>query len=168
MTSWRRLVELYGLLPHPEGGYYRETYRAEGLVAQPQLKGSGHKGARHHSTAIYYLLPSGAKSKLHRMKSDEIFHFYLGGPMTLVKLGPGGELETVRLGQDVEAGQQLQHLVRAGWWFGGYCEEGSPFSLVGCTVAPGFDFEDFELGDKAALSARYPAAAALIERLMTP
>ncbi len=151
--NWKELVDYLRLQPHPEGGFYRETYRAAGL-----------SGARNHSTAIYYLLPGGAVSRLHRLKSDEIFHFYLGEPMTLVKLGPDGEIETVRLGPDVADGQTLQHVVPAGWWFGGWCEKG--FSLVGCTVAPGFDFADFELGDRAALIKRYPDARALIERAL--
>jgi uncharacterized protein len=155
MITWQQLVETLGMQPHPEGGYYKETYRAEGRI----------EGKRSYSTAIYYLLPPGASSKLHRMKSDEIFHFYLGGPMTLVKLGPKGEVETVVLGQDLAAGQAVQHLVRAGWWFGGYANDGSPFSLVGCTVAPGFEFEDFELGDNETLARQYPSARALIGRL---
>jgi len=152
--SWKSLVETLKLQPHPEGGFYRETYRAAGKT-----------GDRNYSTAIYYLLPAGAVSRLHRIKSDELFHFYLGGPMTLVELGPKGEVETVTLGQDVAAGQRLQHVVPAGKWFGGFCA-GGDFSLVGCTVAPGFDFADFELGDKAALLARYPGARDLIERIM--
>ena len=127
------LVEALELQPHPEGGFYRETYRAAGMT-----------DGRNHSTAIYYLLPKGAASRLHRLKSDEVFHFYLGGPMTLVKLGPKGEAETITLGQDLASGQTLQHVVPAGWWFGGFCAAGE-FSLVGCTVAPGFDFSTFEL-----------------------
>lgn len=157
MNDWKALVELLKLQPHPEGGFYRETYRAEG------------KSGRHnHSTAIYYLLPAGQRSLLHRMKSDEVFHFYLGGPMTLLILKADGGHETVRLGQDLAAGQTLQHVVRAGSWFGGWPDEGTDFSLVGCTVAPGFEFADFELGDKRDLLARYPAARALIERCMGP
>jgi predicted cupin superfamily sugar epimerase len=166
-VTWEKLVELYGMLPHPEGGFYKETYRGEGLIPAQALAKQGHHGDRAHSTAIYYLLPPGTKSMLHRMCSDEVFHFYLGGPMTLVKLGPKGEVETARLGQDVEKGMVLQHVVRAGWWFGGYCE-GKTFSLVGCTVAPGFDFADFELGDGEKLAKDYPSAKALITRLMGP
>jgi uncharacterized protein len=166
MTDWRALVERLALAPHPEGGYYRETYRAAGEIPGEALRGSGHKGPRRFSTAIYYLLPPGGVSRLHRMRSDEIFHFYLGGPMTLVKLGPGGQSETVMLGPDLAAGQSVQHKVDAGWWFGGWA--GESFCLVGCTVAPGFDFEDFELGDRDSLLRSYPKAGSLIERLMGP
>lgn len=167
LPSWKEIVDLYGMEPHPEGGFFKETYRSEGLIPAETLAKHGHLGDRAHSTAIYYLLPPGAKSKLHRMRSDEIFHFYLGGPMTLVELGPKGEVETVRLGQDLAAGQKVQHVVRAGRWFGGWCE-GETFSLVGCTVAPAFDFADFELADESKLLAKYPQAAALIQRLMAP
>jgi predicted cupin superfamily sugar epimerase len=165
MTTWQELVERLEMQPHPEGGFFKESYRASGMIPAQARKKLGHKDARQFSTAIYYLLPAGATSKLHRMASDEIFHFYLGGPMTLVKLGPKGEVQTVVLGQDLAAGQQLQHVVRAGWWFGGWCEEGSPFSLVGCTVSPGFDFTDFKLGDDEALLGQYPSARPHIEKL---
>src|ERR1041385_2219654 len=111
--DWRALVDRLQLQPHPEGGYYKETYRA-----------SGGAGGRSHSTAIYYLLPPGGVSGLHRLKSDEVFHFYLGGGLTLLKLGPEGQVETVRLGPDIAGGQTPQHVVRAGWWFGGSCDEG--------------------------------------------
>jgi predicted cupin superfamily sugar epimerase len=166
MTDWRGLVERLQLAPHPEGGFYRETYRAAGEIPADSLRGSGHGGARRFSTAIYYLLPPHGVSRLHRMRSDEIFHFYLGGPMTLVELSPNGESATVSLGQDVAAGQRLQHKVAAGTWFGGWAE--AEYSLVGCTVAPGFDFADFELGDRQSLLRAYPDARALIERLMGP
>ena len=143
------LVRLYELKPHPEGGFFRETYRS----------------ARNHSTAILYLLPAGARSRLHRLKSDEIFHFYLGGPMVLAELAPSGEAREVRMGQDVASGCALQHVVEAGTWFGAYPELESAFCLVGCTVAPGFDFADFELGERAKLLEQFPRARALIERL---
>ena len=165
MTSWKDLVTALDLKPHPEGGFYKESYRAEGMIPASALKRTRHKDARQFSTAIYYLLPAGTRSKLHRLASDELFHFYLGGPMTLLLLGPKGQVEFVRLGPDLAAGMKVQQVVRAGWWFGGFCEDGSPYSLVGCTVAPGFDFADFELGDEQALLARYPAAADAIGRL---
>jgi predicted cupin superfamily sugar epimerase len=142
MTDWKELVETLRLEPHPEGGFYRETYRSAA------------------STAIYYLLPAGAVSRLHRLKCDELFHFHAGGPMTIVELRPDGAVVSTRLAADAP-----QHVVRAGAWFGGFPEDGSAFSLVGCTVAPPFRFEEFELGERAALLARFPAARALIERL---
>jgi len=151
------LVKLYGMQPHPEGGYFKETYRAKGRI------GDLH---RDFSTAIYYLLPRGARSRLHRLKWDELFHFYLGGPLILVKISPDGRVEKVRLGHDVAAGCQLQHVIPAGTWFGAYPDDESDFCLIGCTVAPGFDFADFEVGDKSWLLAQFPQAKEFIEKLI--
>lgn len=124
------LVKLYGMVPHPEGGYYKETYRAKGVIPQTALT-QGHRGNRNYSTAIFYLLPEGCCSRLHRLKSDEIFHFYLGGPMTLVKIPPRGDLSLITMGHDILAGCQVQHVIEAGCWFGVYCNQGSPYSLIG-------------------------------------
>lgn len=159
------LVKLYGMLPHPEGGFYKETYRAKGLIAKGALK-DGHAGDRNYSTAIFYLLPKGTRSRLHRLKSDELFHFYLGGTLVLVKISPEGKVEKIRLGHDVASGCQLQHVIPAGTWFGAYPEESSEFCLIGCTVAPGFDFADFEVGAKSELLKRFPQAKEVIEKLI--
>ena len=150
-----QLIAMLGLQPHPEGGYYKETYRAAGKF-----------GERNFSTAIYYMLPAGAQSKLHRLKSDELFHFYLGGSMTLVKIPPSGVPEYVSIGADIVKGQQLQHMIPAGTWFGSWCDPGAAFSMIGCTVSPGFDFADFEFGDRAKLLAQFPKAKEPNERLM--
>lgn len=154
----RRLVEAYSLSPHPEGGYYAESYRAKETVATPA-------GPRSASTAIYFLLPAGTKSRLHRIKSDEVWHFYLGGPLRIIQISPEGRVAEVVLGRDAAVGQRLQHVVPAGTWFGALPEPESAFSFVGCTVAPGFDFADFELGETAALLAAFPAARGAVERL---
>lgn len=153
------LVALYGLRAHPEGGYFGETYRSGGKTVYPGL------GARNFSTAIYFLLPSGAKSRLHRLKADELWHFHLGGPLVVAQIYPDGRVENTILGADLGAGQRLQHAVPAGCWFGSYPCEGTEFSFVSCTVAPGFEFQDFELGSRADLLGRFPAAAELIEKL---
>lgn len=158
-----RLIERYALKPHPEGGYYAETYRSADALPAGTLPRFG--GARPASTAIYFLLQEGSKSSLHRIKSDEVWHFYLGGPLTIVQISAEGKAERVRLGPAIEQGETLQHVVPAGCWFGAYPYPGARFSFVGCTVAPGFDFEDFELGRRAELLARFPAAKAEIERL---
>ncbi|MEK7287841.1 MAG: cupin domain-containing protein [Elusimicrobiota bacterium] len=162
-TSMSKLIKLYDLEPHPEGGYFKETYRAKGKVSQRELP-SHFKGTRNYSTAIYFLLPEGKRSNLHRIQSDEIWHFYLGGPLTLIQIPPSGQIEKVVLGQDVETGQKLQHIVPAGCWFGAHPNPGSAFSFVGCTVSPGFDFADFEMGKRADLTARFPRLAAQIRR----
>ena len=149
------LIRIYDLKPHPEGGYFREGYRSEEKTAD----------GRSLSTAIYFLLPAGQKSRLHRIKSDELWHFYLGGPLTVAQILPDGWTESVTLGPDAAAGQLSQHAVSAGCWFGAYPEKGTEFSFVGCTVAPGFEFSDLELGDRAALPKRYPGAKELIKKL---
>lgn len=164
MTEADGLVAALGLSPHPEGGWFAESYRsAETLPAAGLPARFG--APRSASTAIYFLLPAGARSLLHRIKSDELWHFYLGGPLRLTQLFPDGRVEEAVLGRDLAAGQRLQHAVPAGCWFGAAPEPGSPYSLVGCTVAPGFDFADFELGRRAVLLARFPAARAVVERL---
>ncbi|MCX5791153.1 MAG: cupin domain-containing protein [Elusimicrobia bacterium] len=158
------LIRLYGLERHPEGGYFRESYRAAGLATAAEPPGAL-PGARNFSTAIYFLLPRGARSRLHRIKSDELWHFYLGGPLVIAQLFSDGKIERAVLGRDLLAGQVLQHAVPAGCWFGAYPAPGTDFSFAGCTVAPGFDFSDFELADGAALLRRFPHAAGLIEEL---
>jgi len=149
------LIRIYRLRPHPEGGFYRETYRSSGKTA----------GERNFCTAIYFLLPAGCKSRMHRLRSDELWHFYMGGPMTIGQVYPDGSVERVVLGGDASAGHVFQHVVPAGCWFGAYPEPGTKFSFVGCTVAPGFDFDDFEFGDRATLSEQYPNAKELIKKL---
>ena len=152
----RRLIKLLRLKPHPEGGFYRETYRAAG-----RFPGKSFPGGRNYSTAILFLLPRGEVSRLHRIKSDEVFHLYAGGPLFVEELDPAsGRTRRIKL----DSGK-VQHVVKAGTWFGASLAPSADFALAGCTVAPGFDFADFELGGKAALLRKYPAARKLIERL---
>jgi predicted cupin superfamily sugar epimerase len=158
------LVRSLGLTPHPEGGYFRETYRAADTIAAAALP-AGFAGPRAVSTAIYYLLEAGQCSRLHRIRSDEVWHFYAGDPLVVAEIAPDGTLRETRLGSDIARGCRPQHVVPAGAWFGSYPAPGSRFCLVGCTVAPGFDFADFELADRAALLRSFPAHRALIERL---
>ena len=155
------LIERFGLVAHPEGGYYRESYRSEGVIPSSALP-ERFTGSRHFSTAIYFLLEKGQYSHLHRIRSDEIWHFYLGGPLRLAMIHPDGKTEEIILGQDIAAGQTLQYAVPAGVWFGATPCAGTAFSLLGCTVAPGFDFADFEMGDKKSLKAVFPGASACI------
>lgn len=157
------LVKTYDLQPHPEGGYYKETYRAAEAIPAKALP--QHGGDRSYSTGIYFLLPEGSSSKLHRIKSDEMWHFYLGDPMTLVQISPDGKVEKITLGHNVKSGQKVQHTVPAGYWFGAYPNRGSRFSFVGCTVAPGFDFADFEMGNRERLLNEYPRAEDVIGQL---
>jgi predicted cupin superfamily sugar epimerase len=152
-----------GLTRHPEGGYYRETYRAAGRIAA-----HAGLGERSFSTAIYYLLPAEEVSRLHRLRSDELVHFHLGSPLTLHLLDEAGAYRRVSLGRELEEGQVLQAAVPAGTWFGATVERPGSFALVGCTVAPGFEFADFEQAERPELAARFPAHRAIVERLTRP
>lgn len=151
-----QLIADYQLAPHPEGGYFRETYRAAATIS-----GSG----RSLSTAIYYLLPQGQRSLLHRIGADEVWHFYLGDPLLVIELQPGAPAKVTRLGRERGRGETLQHVVPAGTWFGALPAPGSAFSLVGCTVSPGFEFSDFELARRDALLPQFPDARDWVEQL---
>lgn len=164
MKSAADWITTLQLQPHPEGGYFRETYRAtEKLAAAHAPPRFG--GARSHSTAIYFLLEAGQFSAFHRIKSDEVWHFYDGGPLEIFDLHPDGTLTLHRLGRDPSHHYLPQAVVPAGHWFASRPAPGSPFALVGCTVAPGFDFEDFELARAETLTHTYPAHAALMRTL---
>ncbi len=155
---------LLNLARHPEGGWYRETYRsAEVLPANQFPERFG--GERCLGTAIYFLLEQGDFSTLHRIKSDEIWHFYAGASLTVHVITGNGEHSTLKLGRDMAAGETFQAVVPAGCWFGAEVSGPGPYSLVGCTVAPGFDFADFELGERDELLRSYPAHEEVIRRL---
>lgn len=155
--SIQDLIDCYDLQPHPEGGYFKESYRDAGVIPKNALP-KKFTGDRHFSTAIYFLIPEGKKSHLHQIKSDEVWHFYLGGSLTLVQISPEGKVDKIILGQDVLNGQKVQHVVPAGFFCGAYPNPNSGFSFVGCTVAPGFDFSDFEMGKCDELLKQYPHA----------
>jgi len=164
MKSAADYIEALNLLPHPEGGWYRESYRAQETVKAAGLP-ARFAGARSLSTAIYFLLTADSFSALHRLKADELWHFYAGSPLSVHVIEPAGEHRCLKLGADMDKGEYFQVLVPAGCWFGARVEEESGFALVGCTVAPGFDFADFEMGDRAELLQRYPEHRQLIEAL---
>ena len=155
------LIEKLGLKPHPEGGYFAETFRSS---IEPTLTDGRVRAA---STAIYFLLPSGSFSALHRVSSDEVWHFYDGEPLELVTITPEGVLECTLLGRNLTAGERPQHVVPAGVWQAARMAGamGVGYSLVGCTVAPGFDFEDFDMPGRASLMQRFPRHAEFIREL---
>lgn len=157
-------IEKLGLKPHPEGGYFRQTYVSDVVIAREALP-AGFAGARAASTAIYFLLSGENFSAFHRLRSDEIWHFYAGGALVVHVIEPDGRSSKILLGTDLEAGQLPQAAVRAGCWFASHVADWQSVALVGCTVAPGFDFEDFEMGKREELVARYPQHGKLIERL---
>lgn len=144
-------VEKLNLTPHPEGGFFAETYRAQGSI--PGLE-------RNFSTAIYFLLKGDQVSTLHRIASDEVWHFYAGSPLTIHVIDPDGDYEELHIGNAC-----FQAVVPAGKWFGATVDDPDGYSLVGCTVAPGFDFVDFELGQRDELLAAFPQHHDLIQRL---
>ena len=160
----RYWIEKLQLDPHPEGGCFRQMYRSEVVISREALP-AGFSGSRAASTAIYFLLDGKNFSAFHRLRSDEVWHFYAGEPLLVHVIDPGGEYFRIHLGHEPEAGQVLQAVVRAGCWFASHVADWKSFALVGCTVAPGFDFEDFEMGKREELAARYPQHRELIERL---
>ena len=158
------LVEQFGLLPHPEGGFYKETYRSEESIASQALP-QRFAGDRNFSTAIYFLLEQGNFSAFHRIQSDECWHFYAGQSLHVHVIHPNGHYELLKLGNNLTNGETFQAVVPAGSWFASETAAGGQFSFVGCTVAPGFDFADFELAKAAELILLFPAMALLIKRL---
>ncbi len=150
--------------PHPiEGGYFAETYRGSPMLPQSLL--AGYPGDRALSTAIYYLLTPDTFSAMHRVRGDEMFHFYLGDPVEMLQLRPDGSGEVIALGQDIVAGMHLQHTVPGGVWQGSRVRAGGKYALLGTTMAPGFEYDDYESGQQRELVARYPEFSNLIKSL---
>lgn len=152
-------IKTLGLEDHPEGGYFKETYRSTEIV----LNRNGKKRAA--STGIYFLITQEAFSAFHKIESDEMWHYHAGDALEVVMIHKNGEVEVLNVGPDIEKGQRLQAVVPAGCWFGSRVVEGGDYSLVGCTVAPGFDFEDFVLANRVELTNEFPQHADLIESL---
>lgn len=155
------VIRTLGLVPlEREGGYFLETYRSS-TTFTPE----GYSGARHHSTAIYYLLTPTAFSRLHRLRGDEIFHHYAGDTVDMLQLFPDGSSATVTIGRDLTRGERPQVLAPAGVWQGSRLKPGGAWALLGCTVAPGFEYADYEDAPRAYFLERYPSERAMIEAL---
>jgi uncharacterized protein len=155
------------MIRHPEGGWFAETYRSPDLLPAEAF-GGRYGSVRPCSTAIYFLLKGSEFSALHRLRSDEMWHFHAGSGARVVMLSADGVVTERGIGPDPAAGQAFQVMVPAGTWFGATVDDQASYTLVGCTVAPGFSYEDFELGARDALLAAYPQHRALIERLTRP
>src|SRR5271167_2624854 len=154
---------LLQLEAHPcEGGYFRQTWKSDEEIPLTALP-SRYSGARAAGTAIYYLLEPSTFSEMHRLISDEVFHFYYGDPVEMLQLWPDGSSRVVRLGGDLASGVLPQLVVPKGVWQGSRLVPGGSVALIGCTVSPGFDYADYETGSRADLVREYPAAAELIE-----
>lgn len=152
---------MLGLQPHPERGFYRETFRSSSTVLAFERQ-----VPRAASTGIYFLVTAAQPATfLHRLQSDEVFHLYEGGPLDILRLAPDGSWDAPRLGLDLHVGERPQIAIPSGTWFGTELAEGVPYCLIGCTVAPGFEFSDFELAEGPELAARYPTAADRIRRM---
>jgi len=165
MPSAEEIIRQLNLKPLPgEGGFYRETYRAAEKSPREALP-ERYRTEKSFSTAIYYLLTPGASSAFHRLPADEIFHFYLGDPVLMLKLHPDRRAEEIILGREIDKGQFVQTIVPANTWQGCLLREGGSFALLGTTVAPGFDFSDYETGDRETLLKKYPEYKELIEKL---
>ena len=158
------IVEALGLQAHPEGGFYKETYRSKGSISKEEL-GGDYKGSRNYSTSIYFLLTSENFSAFHKIKQDEIWHFYDGSPIRLHMIDPLGNYSMQLIGRDLGNGELPQFIVPGGYWFASEVSESDSFSFTGCTVAPGFSFEDFELPSRNELSKLYPQHKAIIKSL---
>jgi len=154
-TALEDIIRTLKLKPHPEGGYFRETYRSEGEIG-PESLDAAYSGKRNYSTCIYYLLTSEAFSSFHRILQDETWHFYDGSSLCLRMISPGGSYTEVLIGREFTNGQIPQFTIPGGTWFAANIINTNDFSLVGCTVAPGFDFADFELGKRGELLRLFP------------
>lgn len=146
--AWIRNLDLEA---HPEGGYYKETYRS-GLSSTFD----NFDDSRNASTAIYFMLTSGNFSAFHRIRSDEMWHFYDGNPVSIFTIDVQGVLKEIKLGLNIANGELPQAIVPAGCWFASSVAAGGDYALVGCTVSPGFDFKDFELANREELINSFP------------
>ena len=157
---------ILGLVKHPrEGGWYVRTWESEEFVAASCFEEGRYEGARRTSTAIYYLLEPGTFSEMHVLKSDEIFHHYMGGAVEMLQLFEDGHSEWVVIGKDWEAGERPQCVVRRGVWQGSRLLREEGWALLGCTVSPGFEFVDYEDAGAEELVARWPGEAEMIRGL---
>jgi predicted cupin superfamily sugar epimerase len=161
MKDPQSLIHKYQLIPHPEGGHYCSTYRSS-LVLPAAALPAEFAGDRAASSAIYFLLQAGEFSAFHRIKSDECWHFYEGGPLWIHCLGKQGQYQRYTLGASTDENSLYQLVVPAGTWFASEPVPGSAYSFVGCTVSPGFDFADFEMAGAARLAGLYPDSRALV------
>lgn len=165
MATAEEIISFFGMKPLPEeGGYYTETYRCAEKIARANLP-ERYTGDRNFGTAILYLLTPDTFSRLHRLKSDEIFHFYSGDPVTMLQLHPDGSSEVITLGRDILNGRHIQVTVPRENWQGCFLNPPGKFALMGTTVTPGFESADFESADREKLLEKYPAQQNLIVQL---
>jgi predicted cupin superfamily sugar epimerase len=161
--------EILGLAPHPrEGGSFVRTYESGEMLPAAAFADERYPGPHHTGTAIYYFLEPGTFSEMHRLKSDEIFHFYAGDPVEMLQLHDDGSGTVIRIGNRLALGERPQLVVPRGVWQGSYLAPGGAWALLGCTVSPGFEFEDYEFATREDLTAGWPAFTARIAELTRP
>ncbi|MEM7086924.1 MAG: cupin domain-containing protein [Bacteroidota bacterium] len=164
MTTMETIIRQLDLSPHPEGGYFKETYRSSGTISETEL-GDPYDGKRNFATSIYFLLHSETFSAFHKIHQDEQWHFYMGAPIKLHVIAPNGDYWYKNIGNDLSQGEVPQYMVPGGHWFAAEVPEKDSFALAGCTVAPGFDFKDFHMPKRDELTALFSQHADLIKRL---
>ena len=164
MDQIKKLIQQFDLQPHPEGGWYKQTYKSSEQVVASALP-ERFKNNRNFSTAIYFLLEQRNFSAFHRIKSDECWHFYAGDALLIYVIQQNGTLDIITLGNDMEKGQLFQYVVPANCWFASRPAPGSEYCFVGCTVSPGFEFDDLELANANELTALYPLHKDVISEL---
>lgn len=164
MNSKNKLIQSLELIHHPEGGFYKETYRSEGNISKDVLSAE-YSGDRSYSTGIYFMLTADTFSAFHKINQDEMWHFYDGAPIELHTITEDGTYSCVHIGRDIEKGEHLQYVVPGGVWFASRVKDNAEYALLGCTVAPGFDFADFVLPNTAEMTKMFPQHARIIEEL---
>ncbi len=164
MNTSQYWIKKLNLQKHPEGGYFKEVYRADEKILGEHLP-ERYSGPRHHSTSIYFMLTGDEFSAFHRIKSDETWHFYVGSSVTIHMIDPNGKYSSVKLGSNPENEEVLQFTIPHGTWFAALVDEPDSFALVGCTVSPGFDFDDFELGKREELVKLFPEHEEMVRKL---
>lgn len=160
----KNYIQKLQLKPHPEGGYYKEIYRAGEIILSEHLP-KRYKSSRNFSTSIYFLLEGNQISHFHRLKSDEQWHFYDGSSIIIYDISENGKLNKTLLGRDIKNGESLQAVIKRNAWFAAELSDKSSFTLIGCTVSPGFDFNDFELGKRDELIKEFPLYKELFYKL---
>lgn len=163
-TGAKYYIEKLELVPHPEGGFFKEVYRADETITKESLP-ERYDGNRAYSTSIYFLLEGEQVSCLHRLKSDEVWNFYDGSSAKIYIIKPDGELEIKKIGNRLNEDESFQVVIKKNCWFGAELEDKSSFILTGCFVSPGFDFSDFEMGERGTLIKLYPQHSEFIKRL---
>jgi len=157
-------IEKFNLLKHPEGGYFKEIYRSDEIVKKLHLP-QGFSGDRNFSTSIYFLLDKTDFSAFHKIKSDEQWHFYAGTSLSIFVISPSGDMETILLGNNFDKGEMFTAVIKKDHWFAAKPNDKNFYSLVGCTVAPGFDFNDFTLAKRDDLLKEFPQHSKVINEM---